>query len=119
LSALTFAAGFILAAIGFFDSMTRREFETASNIISIIVSLIYTLGFWINAQATPGKMAFGAKIVDAKTLGEPSVGQYIGRYLAYILSAIPLGLGFIWVAFDEKKRGWHDMLAGTLVIKRN
>lgn len=73
--------------------------------------------FWFWKQATPGKMAFSAKIVDAETGKEPSVGQYIGRYFAYIVSTIPFCLGFIWVAFDSKKQGWHDKLAGTVVIR--
>jgi uncharacterized RDD family membrane protein YckC len=73
--------------------------------------------FWVYRQATPGKMAIGAKIVDAKTLGKPSTGQLIGRYLSYYLSTIVFLLGFIWVAFDARKQGWHDKLAGTLVIR--
>jgi uncharacterized RDD family membrane protein YckC len=42
----------------------------------------------------------------------------VGRYFAYFLSTIPLGLGLIWVAFDKRKQGWHDKLAGTVVIKK-
>jgi uncharacterized RDD family membrane protein YckC len=56
--------------------------------------------------------------VDAKTGGKPSTGQFIGRYLCYYLSSLLLGLGFIWVAFDSRKQGWHDKLAGTLVVRR-
>ncbi len=73
--------------------------------------------FWVNRQATPGKMLIGAKIVDAKTLAKPSTGQFIGRYLCYYLSSLLLGLGFIWVGFDARKQGWHDKLAGTIVIR--
>ena len=73
--------------------------------------------FWIYRQATPGKMAIGAKIVDAKTGGKPSTGQLIGRYLAYYVSIIPLFLGIIWVGIDARKQGFHDKLAGTLVIR--
>ena len=73
--------------------------------------------FWIYRQATPGKMAIGARIVDAKTLGKPSTGQLIGRYLAYYVSIIPLMLGIIWVGIDARKQGFHDKLAGTLVIR--
>ncbi len=62
-------------------------------------------------------MAIRAKVVDAKTGGVPSVGQCIGRYFAYILSAIPLCLGYIWVAFDPKKQAWHDKLAETVVVR--
>jgi uncharacterized RDD family membrane protein YckC len=73
--------------------------------------------FWVYRQATPGKMAISARIVDAKT-GEPaSTRQLIGRYLGYYVSIIPLCLGLIWVAFDPRKQGWHDKLAGTVVVR--
>jgi len=72
--------------------------------------------FWRYRGATPGKMLISAKIVDAETLGTPSTGQLIGRYFAYIVSCIFM-LGFIWIAFDRRKQGWHDKLAGTVVIQ--
>ena len=71
--------------------------------------------FWRYRGATPGKMLISAKIVDAETLGTPSTGQLIGRYFAYIVSCIFM-LGFIWIAFDKRKQGWHDKLAGTVVV---
>ena len=74
--------------------------------------------FWLYKSATPGKMATKLIIVDAKTGGKPSTGQFIGRYLAYYVSVIPLFLGIIWVGIDKRKQGWHDKLAGTVVIKK-
>ncbi|MDR2638817.1 MAG: RDD family protein [Helicobacteraceae bacterium] len=118
ISIILFGVLFMLASIGFFNGMYRSEVESIGRIIGLVITLIYIFAFWLNKQATPGKMIFGAVIVDAKTLGKPSTGQFIGRYFAYILSGIPLYLGYIWAGFDEKKRGWHDMLAGTLVIKQ-
>lgn len=53
--------------------------------------------FWIYRSATPGKMVIGAVIADANTLGKPSAGQFIGRYLGYFVSTIPFGLGLFWV----------------------
>lgn len=73
--------------------------------------------FWIYRQATPGKMLFAARVVDADTGNNLTVGQSIGRYFAYFVSSLPLCLGFLWVAFDARKQGWHDKLAGTVVIK--
>ena len=67
--------------------------------------------------ATPGKMAVSARVVDAKSLGPLSSGQAVGRYLAYFVSMLPLMLGFIWIAFDKRKQGWHDKLADTVVIR--
>jgi uncharacterized RDD family membrane protein YckC len=75
------------------------------------------LAFWYYKQATPGKIVFESRIVDAKTGGKMSAGQIVGRYFAYIVSALPLGLGFFWIAFDAKKQGWHDKLAGTVVVR--
>lgn len=87
-------------------------------LLSWVFPAIAVIMFWVAKQATPGKMAVAAKIVDAKTGNAASTGQLIGRYLAYFLSGIPLFLGFIWVAFDERKQGWHDKLAGTVVVRQ-
>ena len=73
--------------------------------------------FWIAKSATPGKMLFKLIIIDEKTGGKPSVGQLIGRYLGYYVSMLPLMLGIICVGIDQRKQGWHDKLAGTLVVK--
>ena len=89
----------------------------ADFLINWLLPAVAVVLFWIYRQATPGKMLIAARIVDAKTGGKPSTGQLIGRYLAYYLSTIPLLLGFIWVAFDARKQGWHDKLAGTLVVR--
>lgn len=76
------------------------------------------IAFWLYKLATPGKMAIGATIVDARTGRRPSAGQLVIRYFGYIVSTLPLGLGLIWVAFDSRKQGWHDKLAGTVVVRR-
>lgn len=91
----------------------------ADFIISAVLPGVAIILFWIRWQATPGKMVISARIVDARTGGKPSPARYIGRYLAYIPSALPLGVGFLWVAFDRRKQGWHDKLARTVVIRRS
>ena len=84
----------------------------------LLIGVAFVL-FWMFRSATPGKMLVSAVIVDAKTLGKPSTGQLISRYLAYYYASTPpLCLGFLWVAFDRRKQGWHDKIAGTLVIKK-
>jgi uncharacterized RDD family membrane protein YckC len=89
----------------------------ADFLINWIFPAIAVVLFWIYRQATPGKMAIGAKIVDEKTGGKPSTGQLIGRYLGYYVSILPLMLGLIWVGIDKRKQGFHDKLAGTLVVR--
>ena len=72
--------------------------------------------FWRYCGATPGKLALGMKIVDASTGQPPTTARLLVRFLAYIVSALPLYLGFLWVAIDRRKQGWHDKIAGTIVI---
>lgn len=96
----------------------RNMFQNPADIIiSNVLPMILVILFWTKKQATPGKMAVSARIVDAQTGSKPSKKQCVGRYFAYFLSIIPLGLGFLWVAFDPKKQAWHDKLAGTVVVK--
>ncbi len=89
----------------------------ADLLITWIAPAIAIIVFWLYRQATPGKMALSLRIVDATTGNTLSVGQSIGRYLGYYVSMIPHFIGIIWVAFDSKKQGWHDKLAGTVVIR--
>lgn len=91
----------------------------AAYLIQLVLPAAIILAFWIYRSATPGKMVISAEIVDAKSLGKPSVGQLIVRYVGYYISSIVLCLGFLWIAFDARKQGWHDKIAGTVVIKRN
>ncbi|MEZ5534605.1 MAG: RDD family protein [Thiolinea sp.] len=90
---------------------------SADFLINYLLPFVLVIGFWTYKAATPGKMAVGIKLIDANTGGSPSLGQYIGRYFAYILSAIPLFMGYFWVIWDKKKQGWHDKLAKTLVVR--
>lgn len=77
---------------------------------------IYTTICWHYWAATPGKMLCRLKIIDAKTGGPMGDWQSILRLLGYIVSALPLGLGFFWISFNKKRKGWHDHFAGTEVI---
>lgn len=102
----------------YFDESSDLIAGPADFLISWVLPAVAVIVFWIYKQATPGKMAVSAKIVDATTGQPASTAQLVGRYFAYILSALPLCLGMIWVAFDKRKQGWHDKLAGTVVIKK-
>ena len=89
----------------------------ADFLISYVLPAIAIIAFWVTRGATPGKMAIGAKIVDERTGEAPRIGQSVVRYLGYFVSMIPLFLGMIWVGFDSKKQGWHDKMAGTVVVR--
>ncbi|MEH6596050.1 MAG: RDD family protein [Colwellia polaris] len=96
---------------------TDDSFKGSSDfIISYILPVLVVILFWIYKSATPGKMLVSAKIVDAKTGNQPTPLQCITRYLGYYVSMFALGLGFLWIVWDDKKQGWHDKMAGTVVI---
>ena len=86
-------------------------------LISIALPASLTILFWFARQATPGKMMFSSRIVDADTGDVPSSGQWLLRYLGYFVSMLGLGLGFIWVGIDKRKQGWHDKIARTVVVR--
>ncbi len=85
--------------------------------LGYIVPFVATIWFWLRFLGTPGKMATKLEIVDANTGKKMSTGQAIGRYFSYILAALPLCIGFVWVGIDKRKQGWHDKLAGTVVLR--
>lgn len=85
--------------------------------INFFLPAILTVVLWRRLQATPGKMALKLRVLDAESGNTASVRQCIGRYLGYVVSTLPLGLGFFWAAFDRRKQGWHDKLAGTVVVR--
>ncbi len=86
-------------------------------VVSYVLPAIYAVAFWHYKQATPGKMAIAAVVVDARTGGRVPLARLVGRYFAYFISALPLGLGFLWIAVDRKKQGWHDKIVRTLVVE--
>ncbi len=82
----------------------------------LVISAAYWVGFWIWRGQTPGKMALGIKVI--RTDSSPVKWQCaLRRFLGYIVSALTLFIGFIWVAFDGRKQGIHDKIADTYVVK--
>lgn len=88
-------------------------------VISYVLPAFAVIAFWVYREATPGKMAIRARIVDAQTGTHPRTRQLVIRYLAYFAASLPLGIGLLWVAFDRRKQGWHDKIASTVVVRED
>ena len=88
-------------------------------IMQIFFPMVFVIGFWKYKMATPGKMAFKCVVVNASDFQAVSTGRLVLRYFMYLVSYLCLFLGVIWVAFDSRKQGWHDKIAGTVVIYRH
>ena len=111
--------------------ISEYDLQNIADVLRLLVLMTYQLSlevplmaaivilFWMFKSATPGKMLISATIVDARTGAKPSNGQFLIRYLGYFVGLFPLGLGFLWVGFDEKKQGWHDKMAGTVVVTKS
>lgn len=87
------------------------------NLFGVLVGVSYESYFVAYHGATPGKMALGLQVVRSD--GSPvSLGRAAGRYFSKILSALILCIGYLMVAFDDQKRGLHDMICETRVIRK-
>lgn len=83
----------------------------------LAVSLLYFILLPPTLGATPGKLVLGYHVVDenGRHIG---IGRAIVRYIGYVVSALAICLGFIWISFDARKQGWPDKIAGTFVVHK-
>jgi uncharacterized RDD family membrane protein YckC len=83
---------------------------------TFLVALAYFAGMWAWRGTTIGGIVLGLKVVRLD--GQPvSFAPALVRGLAAAFSIVVLFLGFLWIAWDREKQGWHDKIAGTVVLK--
>jgi len=92
--------------------------QSAGQSIGGLISIAYFIGMWGVMGQTIGMMPFGLRIVRNADGGKITWGNAVLRFIGMIVSFVCLFIGVIWVAFDARKRGWHDMIGGTVVIKQ-
>jgi uncharacterized RDD family membrane protein YckC len=85
-------------------------------VLVVAIAMTYLLVFQITAGRTLGMRVLKIKIIDVWG-GRPSPGRCVVRCLGYLVGLATLFLGFLWVGFDSEKRGLHDWIAGTYVIR--
>ena len=126
-SIVVYVAGFLIGFVVSFLASFTMAIVTGHNavfpamtvglIIQILVNWLYFALMESSARgATLGKMAVGLKVVTGEGR-RLTFANATGRFLAKILSAAILCIGFLMVAFTDRKRGLHDMIASTLVVK--
>jgi uncharacterized RDD family membrane protein YckC len=78
-------------------------------------AVVYFVAFWCTTGQTPGARVMRFRVVgkDGATIGPL---RAVVRYVGMLVSAIVFGLGFLPIPFDERRRGAHDRVAGTLVV---
>jgi uncharacterized RDD family membrane protein YckC len=88
-----------------------------ASFINLVIDIAYFAGLWTYMGATLGQRVFKLRVVDANT-GQPiGLGKALLRWLGLFVSFLVCFVGVIWVAFDGRKQGWADKIAGTLVVQ--
>lgn len=88
------------------------------SVLQIAAVGLYMIPLWLRYSSTPGKMLLRMEIRDERTGERMSKKQVWMRFFGYLVSSIPLTLGFMWIMFTKKRQGWHDRIAGTVVVRR-
>ena len=99
------------------DSFSSFQTMTTSDWVWQIIAAAFYMFCWVKFAGTPGKRLLRLKVLDEKTGENITVIQALIRYIGYIPSTLVFCLGFIWIAFDAKKQGWHDKMAKTVVVR--
>jgi len=87
-----------------------------ADFVPTIIGIAYFISLWAWRGQTVGQMVAQIKVIRADGT-EVGVGTAIIRYLGYIVCALTLFIGFLWIAIDRRKQGFHDMMADTVVVK--
>jgi len=95
--------------------MVAQAFGFLIQLGFVAAHVVYATLFLGKFGATPGKMVFKLKVVDANG-GKISYGRAFGRSCAEILSRVICLIGYIIAAFDDQKRALHDHMCSTRVI---
>lgn len=94
------------------------HFDLPSQIATLALIFLYFAGMESSSyQGTLGKVVLGIKVTDMDG-NRISFLRAAGRYFGKIISSIILGIGYLMIAFTDRKQGLHDLMAGCLVIKK-
>ena len=117
---VSFIIGAIWVVLVFFGAFLGDTLQSLILLIGALVGLVINIGyfpfFWSRDGQTLAMMPLGLRVVDEKT-GEPiPMGRAFLRLIGLIISIAIFFLGVIWILFEGRRRGWHDLIAGTIVI---
>ncbi len=114
---LLFVAHTFLWLVNVVALPTWDGMDTFLEVFGAVIGLTYLVLCWRLRGATLGQEAVGIKVVRYD--GAPLTwGDTLRRLLGYILAALPLHIGFLSLFWDDYRRGWHDRIARTLVVRR-
>ncbi len=102
------------------DPFTMITTTILSTLFSFVISFVYAGWFYTRRAATPGKMLFKIRVVDAETGNNLTWGQtFLREFIGKIASAIVLFIGYIMAGLRQDKRALHDLIAGTHCLRNH
>ena len=87
-------------------------------LIGLIIGLLYFPFFWARGGQTPGMRPFGLRVVRDSDGGPIGWGSALLRLVGLWVAALVFYIGYIWIFIDARRRGWQDLIAGTVVVKQ-
>jgi uncharacterized RDD family membrane protein YckC len=87
-------------------------------LLAFVVGILYFPFFWARGGQTPGMRPFGLRVVRDRDGGPIGWGTAILRLIGLWIATAVLYIGVIWIFIDKRRRGWQDLIAGTVVIHR-
>jgi len=96
-----------------------RAITALSILLALLANLLYVVGGWAWRGRTPGKALLGLAVVKRGAAAGHGIGwpSAFLRAIVLVLAGLPLGLGWAWAFFEKEKRAFHDLAAGTWVIR--
>jgi uncharacterized RDD family membrane protein YckC len=86
-------------------------------VLGFFVGLLYFPFFWARGGRTPGMRPFGLRVVRDADGGPIDWPTALLRLVGLWVAAFVFYLGFVWIFIDKRRRGWQDLIAGTIVVK--
>jgi uncharacterized RDD family membrane protein YckC len=99
------------------DTTSRAVQRVADGGLLLVLVLKVTLDAWL--QGTPGLRLMDCRLVDARSGQGLGLGRSVKRTLGLIVSLLPGLLGLLWMFWNKRRQGWHDLLAGSVVIRED
>jgi uncharacterized RDD family membrane protein YckC len=87
-------------------------------VVAGVIGLLYFPYFWANGGRTLGMRPFNLRVVRDSDGGPIGWGTAILRLIGLWVAGAVFYIGFIWIFIDKRRRGWQDLIAGTVVIKQ-
>jgi uncharacterized RDD family membrane protein YckC len=113
---LILAVCFVITIVGFVIGAFLPLIWVVATIAIIGVALGYFPWYWSHGGQTPGMKMLRIKVVRDADGGPVTVGAAILRLIGFWVSQVVFYIGFIWIFIDKRKRGWQDLIGGTIVV---